>query len=185
MKAVSFTGHRPERLGGYDRHHPTNQIVRNWLREVIQRLQKEGYEEFICGGALGIDQWAADIILELGFKLVLAIPYEDYGSNWPDESQKCLAEQRAKASRVVMVCKGGYFDENGNTLEGLNEPDVPEKLKEIGGIKVVYYPALHASSRSDRCGEACSELEAAIDALNTWLDEIKSEAEGVEFPGMY
>jgi uncharacterized phage-like protein YoqJ len=120
MKAVSFTGHRPERLGGYDRHHPTNQIVRNWLREVIQRLQKEGYEEFICGGALGIDQWAADIILELGFKLVLAIPYEDYGSNWPDESQKCLAEQRAKASRVVMVCKGGYFDENGNPQKWKN-----------------------------------------------------------------
>lgn len=57
MKAVSFTGHRPERLGGYDKAHPKNQKVIEFLRKAIAKARDDGFEEFISGGALGVDQW--------------------------------------------------------------------------------------------------------------------------------
>ena len=112
MKAVSFTGHRPEKLGGYDKNDPKNQKVIEFLGVAVKRLQGEGYEEFISGGALGVDQWAAQVVLDLGAKLTLALPFAAYGENWPAESQKVLEDLKAKATKVVIVCEGGYF-ENG------------------------------------------------------------------------
>jgi len=110
--AVSFTGHRPERLGGYDSKHPKNQKVIEFLRKAIAKARDDGFEEFISGGALGVDQWAAEVVLELGLKLVIALPFAKYGENWPVESQAHLAFLKSKASKVEIVCEGEYF-ENG------------------------------------------------------------------------
>lgn len=112
-KAVSFTGHRPERLGGYDKNHITNILVCAFLRQACERLRSEGYEDFISGGALGVDQWAAEIVLDMGLKLTIAIPFAAYGENWPPESRQILEDLKAKANRVVVVCEGSYFDEKG------------------------------------------------------------------------
>jgi len=112
MKAASFTGHRPERLGGYDKTAPKNQKVIEFLKSAIERARDQGYEEFVSGGALGVDQWAAQVVLDLGLKLCIALPFAKYGENWPLESQQYLEELKKKASRVVVVCEGEYF-ENG------------------------------------------------------------------------
>lgn len=107
-KSVSFTGHRPDVLGGYDKTSGVNQQVCAFLKSVVERLRDEGYEEFISGAALGVDQWAADAVLELGLKLTIALPFKDYGENWPADSQRYLAEQKTKATRIVVVCEGEY-----------------------------------------------------------------------------
>lgn len=119
MKTASFTGHRPERLGGYDKNDPKNVKVRAFLKTAIERLRDEGFEEFVSGGALGVDQWAAEIVLELGLKLCIALPFAKYGENWPPQSLVDLEALKAKA-RVVVVCEGGYFDENGKPLHWKN-----------------------------------------------------------------
>ena len=107
-KTASFTGHRPGRLDGYDKNSPLNSEVRAFLRSAIERLKNEGYEYFISGGALGVDQWAADIVLEMGLKLVIALPFATYGENWLKPSQDELSAQKEKAFKVHVVCEGPY-----------------------------------------------------------------------------
>lgn len=113
MKAVSFTGHRPEQLDGYDKSVGMNVGVCNFLYDIINRLRVEGYRKFISGGALGVDQWAAETVLEFpDNELIFALPFADYGENWPIDAQQALAELKKKAKEVVVVCEGKYF-ENG------------------------------------------------------------------------
>lgn len=64
QQAVCFTGHRPERLGGYFPN-PIQARVKDSLRKAVQKAVQENIENFISGGALGVDQWAAEIILEM------------------------------------------------------------------------------------------------------------------------
>lgn len=106
-KAISFTGHRPEPLGGYGETE-TKREVRAWLKSTIERLGNEGFKEFISGAALGVDQWAADVVLELGLDLTFALPFAGYGENWPQESRDYLEAQKKKAKRIVIVCEGEY-----------------------------------------------------------------------------
>jgi len=106
-KAVSFTGHRPEPIGGYGPNQTKDEICA-FLRQTIKKLSDEGFDEFISGAALGVDQWAADVVIEMGLRLTIALPFAGYGENWPQESRDYLEAQKAKASKIVIVCEGEY-----------------------------------------------------------------------------
>lgn len=103
--SVSFTGHRPERLGvGYDERHPQVDL---FLNNTIAVAARE-HNEFISGAALGVDQWAAEHVLALGANLTLALPFATYGENWPEKSRKYLDTLVKRAKRVHIVCNGPY-----------------------------------------------------------------------------
>lgn len=102
-------------------------------------------------------------------------------------------------------------DSTASTLEGLQEPDIDEALGALPAKFAPWQPARkgRSLSRADRCAEACARLETAVEVLQEIVDgaaednkedetrrdvaqslieeieEIKSEAEGCEFPGMY
>lgn len=94
LQACCFTGHRPDKLFGYDRNSKGNVRVLNDLREeIIYLIEVEEVSIFITGMALGIDTWAALIIIELKeiyphIKLIGAIPCKEYYSTWEEESIK-------------------------------------------------------------------------------------------------
>lgn len=112
IKSVSFTGHRPERLAGYDKTVGVNVDVCVFLREIIKYLKSKGYTRFITGGALGVDQWACDIVLEdPTIESLIAIPFSGYGENWPPPAQAVFHKLKQR-SKVHICCPGGYF-ENG------------------------------------------------------------------------
>jgi len=79
-KSVCFTGHRV--ISAEDRP-----VVMSRLYSLMARFIGEGYEYFICGGAVGFDTLAAESVI--GFKerfphikLVLALPCRDQTSKW-------------------------------------------------------------------------------------------------------
>jgi ribA/ribD-fused uncharacterized protein len=104
---VCFTGHRPDKLGGYDWSNPVNQKIMARLKQMVSALLNK-YEKirFICGGALGIDQMAFDICHELkcdGMTLELAMPFEKQDAVWLAESKEVLKSQRQRADMVTLV----------------------------------------------------------------------------------
>lgn len=131
---VAFTGHRPDKLGGYGPS-PTQDRVRARIKDFLEEV---GYHtcdcgksrwgrmsdlcpcgegrcgtvsyatEAISGMALGVDQWAAEICVELDIPFTAAVPFDDHGSNWPLESQANYCDLLAKARHVQVISPGPY-----------------------------------------------------------------------------
>ena len=88
---LCFTGHRPSKLKGYNPN--DNKDLLFHLRDIIEyHIENHNIDTFITGMALGIDQWAAKIVLKLKLKyphikLVAAIPCANHSSKWNNDSK--------------------------------------------------------------------------------------------------
>lgn len=81
MKTCCFTGHRPKFFPWKDNlSDPRAQRLLSRLRREIEQAIADGFTTFLCGGAIGVDTWAAQIVLELNQKLILALPFPGYNS---------------------------------------------------------------------------------------------------------
>jgi len=101
---VCFTGHRPKKFGGYDETLDSVLYVKDKLEKVIS-MYMDKYKDiiFICGGALGVDTWAASVVLSKGGRLHQYLPYKNYMNKWPKESVKILEEINFKAEKVEYI----------------------------------------------------------------------------------
>ena len=107
MKTLCFTGHRPQKMGGFG-NSPKVQSIKKALREEIILSLKEGYERFISGGALGVDQWAIEILIDLkkeypNLKIVIARPFPSQDKIWPEDSRKHFIKLCQQSDEVVDV----------------------------------------------------------------------------------
>lgn len=105
MTIVAFTGHRPNKIGGYQLPNPTYIHICQQIDKVLRELKPD---KVISGGALGIDQWSAMIAHKFGIPYLLAIPFEGQESRRPEDSQKTFRLIRKLASEEVIVSPGGY-----------------------------------------------------------------------------
>lgn len=105
MTTLAATGHRPDKLGGYNPANP----VRRWVREQLWTVvEHERPSRMISGLALGVDQdWAALAILA-GVPLVAAVPFAGQELLWPSESRCVYRKLIAAADEIVVVSEGGY-----------------------------------------------------------------------------
>jgi uncharacterized phage-like protein YoqJ len=102
---ISFTGHRPNKLGGFSLPNPTYIYVCQQIEKTLKELQPE---KVISGMALGVDQWAANIAHKLNIPFIAAQPFLGQEKAWPESSQKTFHKLLKLASEVVIVCEGGY-----------------------------------------------------------------------------
>lgn len=109
---VAFTGHRPDKLGGYKIPNPTYIKVCQRIDVALKELKPE---KVITGMALGVDQWAAMIAHKLGIPYLAAIPFKKQESKWPAESQRIYNILRKLATEEVIVCPGNYSPEKMQT----------------------------------------------------------------------
>lgn len=79
----SFTGHRPERLGGYGA-----EAEQRLIAFAMEVLVASGTEIAVVGMALGWDQAVADACVNLDIPFVAAVPFHGQESRWPLPAQK-------------------------------------------------------------------------------------------------
>lgn len=108
MSILAFTGHRPDKLGGYKLPNPTYLKV---CQAIDAKLRELKPEKVISGMALGIDQWGAFIAHKLGIPFIAAVPFLGQEKAWPLASQKTYHQFLKLASEVVIVSEGGYSAE--------------------------------------------------------------------------
>lgn len=113
MKTVCFTGHRPNKLGGFDERNPVADYVKQELKTAVLWAIKDGYRRFICGGALGVDTWAAEIVLSMkedhpDVTLTIARPFKSQASRWKFADVERFNFICSLADEVVDVCEDGY-----------------------------------------------------------------------------
>lgn len=104
-RVLAVTGHRPNKLGGYDFWAPQRIWVRAWLTQQIEQ-RRPAY--VISGMALGVDQDFAFVALERGIHVLAAIPFEGQEREWPAPSQQFYHQLLSCTFHRVVVCEGGY-----------------------------------------------------------------------------
>jgi uncharacterized phage-like protein YoqJ len=102
---VSFTGHRPNKLGGYQIPNPIYTYIIQELNNILLKLKPE---KAISGMALGWDQWAAQTCIDLQIPFIAAIPFVGQEKIWPQTSKDIYNALLQKAVEQVIVCEGGY-----------------------------------------------------------------------------
>lgn len=93
MFRVSFTGHRPEKLPFFSEEDPMCAELKERMKKLIRKLINDGAEEFFSGMAMGVDMWAAEIVLELksdypGIRLTAVVPCPEQADRWSEEHQE-------------------------------------------------------------------------------------------------
>lgn len=118
---VCFTGHRPKDLaGGYDPTSEPNRKMLWALRKLIERSINQGYDTFISGMALGIDQWAVKVLLALKkvnpqIKIIAAVPCEEQEAKWIPESKEEYKDLLSKVDEVHYLTRMTYNEYKKNT----------------------------------------------------------------------
>lgn len=102
---VAFTGHRPDKIGGYTLPNATYIHICQQLEKTLKELQPE---KAISGMALGVDQYAASVCIKLGIPFIAAIPFSGQEKAWPEKSQRAYQALLSKAAEKIIVCDGGY-----------------------------------------------------------------------------
>jgi len=98
---LGITGHRPPKCGGYNDKTNLSSQIKYMLKKLVLEAQPASV---VSGMALGVDQWAAEVALELGIKVIALIPCIQQDSKWPESSQRKYAqllEQIAKAGGTI------------------------------------------------------------------------------------
>lgn len=126
MITICFTGHRPDKLGGYDWNTLRNKKIMEKLKTTIIELinsKDENYFHFVCGGALGIDQMAFDIVQDIkentlklspiNITIEVALPFLKQDIKWNDENRIKWRQQLTASGKVTRVDKLEDYKING------------------------------------------------------------------------
>ena len=106
-----ITGHRPTRFKfKYNEKDKRCQRIKKCLQEQLIRLYHQGVRCFWVGGAMGVDMWAAELLLRMkeqqayqDVELCLALPFEGYNVDWDDWHRKRMDFIRRYAEKVLVL----------------------------------------------------------------------------------
>lgn len=109
-KTCAFTGHRPQSLPfGFDESDKRCTSLKSVMRDqIVALIENEGVTHFITGMALGVDMYAAEIVLDLKSKyphitLESAIPCETQAIKWSVASRERYYNIAAKCDKETML----------------------------------------------------------------------------------
>lgn len=106
-----FTGHRPAKLPwGYDEEWEDCVRLKLKLACEIEAMRQKGVTTFISGMAIGVDLWAAEIVLDLKraypdeqIELFAAIPYEGQANRWSVDYRERYFNTLAEADGDIIL----------------------------------------------------------------------------------
>lgn len=103
MLRLAITGHRPDKLGGYDKD-----TYKKLLLTAYKAIDQLKPRVVISGMALGWDQACAEAACELMIPFIAAIPFAGQENKWPKESQIKYQELLKKAHHQEICSPGEY-----------------------------------------------------------------------------
>ena len=113
---IAVTGHRPNKLWGYDYNEPHYSKLLEELKKIVINSvngDKDEPIELISGMALGVDTIFALLAIHLkdeGYNvtLVAAVPFKGQESKWIKSSQSLYKSILSRADEIVHVSEVGY-----------------------------------------------------------------------------
>ncbi len=116
---VSFTVHRPNKIGGYDENNELRVQIKQDIRDFLTSQFNETPDlTVLVGGALGVDTDVARECWRLAIPYILCAPCRNQDSKWRAESRVAYKKMCELAHQVIYVHDGAYtsaqclFDRN-------------------------------------------------------------------------
>lgn len=108
FKAVSFTGHRPEKLPDNGRASSDKiKILKSMLYAEISAAVDEGYDTFLTGMQRGIDLWAGEAVMSLAstrdIHLAAVLPYRRMGDSFKGNDKWVFGRIMDFAEKIVII----------------------------------------------------------------------------------
>lgn len=100
---MSVSGHRPDRLGGYNQE--TYSAVNDFA---LYHLRSIRPSRLIVGMAQGFDMSCAQACLSLGIKYIAAVPFRGWNESWTVDTTKIYRDLLRGAEKVVYVSQPPY-----------------------------------------------------------------------------
>ena len=150
--AVAWTGHRPQKLGGYEAHE-RHDLIREQIGDLINRaVAKHGTTHqvvMITGGALGVDQFVADKCIDLNIPFVIVAPIDKQYAPWPTSSISHYMHLRGCANARLAKMLGeklgvGHQIDGGRIVLHPGEKYDPKQLQVRNQVMVDLADALVA-----------------------------------------
>ena len=112
-KICCVTGHRP---GGFpwdynDKTCPEHKEYLQTMHTLLEKLiTEQGFDFFVCGGAIGVDTDFAEAVLRLKekyphIKLEIAVPCENQDLKWNEADKEKYRDIKKKADMVTILSK--------------------------------------------------------------------------------
>lgn len=112
---ISFTGHRPNKLWGYNLHQKKyRDLFRSLYTIVMSEWKHEGDLLLVSGMALGVDQVAAMLGIwlrdqkHLNVQVEAAVPCIGQDNKWPQQSRDQYQDILSKCNIRTIVYNGTY-----------------------------------------------------------------------------
>lgn len=131
-RRVAFTGYRPQKMPfGFNEQDERCIDFKKRLHDTIESFIWQGYQHFISGGALGMDMYAAEIVLKLKREypeilLEMVSPFDGQAAKWAPEYQQrhdalfCQADivtaTGHEYTKSCMFLRNRYLVENADLL---------------------------------------------------------------------
>lgn len=115
-KKCAFTGHRPQSLPfGFNEADERCIALKQKLRdEIIRQIEENGVTHFITGMAIGVDMFAAEIVLGLksaynGITLECAFPCETQAEKWSEALRDRYFDIASKCDKETLLQQRLFF----------------------------------------------------------------------------
>jgi len=146
-RSCAITGHNPQRFKfKYNEQAPLCRAVKAAIAEEVMTLYSKDVKLFYVGCAVGIDTWAAEIVLDLkkqanysGLELFCAIPF-------PGHAERFTAGQKSRYQSILSQCT--YKEAIG----GEYSPVAYKRLNYFMVDNSQYLIAVYDQNKSERSG---------------------------------
>ena len=127
--SCAITSQRPTRFKfKYQEYMTSCKRLKKRLHDVFVELYRRGVRRFYVGGALGVDLWAGEILLEMcrqeeyqELEIVLVYPCPGHDERWDPKSRERLCHLKENCDQFVMGSKivgaQGYWERTAYMVE--------------------------------------------------------------------
>lgn len=151
---IAVTGHRPNKLGGYNAE-DNFRAIRRHMKDLLTELAPS---RIISGGALGIDQFWMEVGIYLGIPVIGALPFEGYDARWPKASREKYRGLLDKCEEVRYIGLVGY---DPAKLQKRNE-----WMVDNSDLLVAYWDG--STGGTANCVDYAKKIQRDIKAYDIW-----------------
>ncbi|MHA8138619.1 SLOG family protein [Lactobacillaceae bacterium Scapto_B20] len=114
MQRLWITGYRSYELGIFRPKDPKLDVIKFVLRNQMIQAIESGYQWFITGGQMGIEQWSVEVAAELKqqypdeFKIAVMLPFTEFGSQWNENNRLKLSQIKQLADFSASISDHPY-----------------------------------------------------------------------------